>query len=156
MKERYKLRCAVFLILTKEENGKEYILLQKRQNTGILDGKYDVSCSGHLEEGETIVQAMIRETKEEIEIDIYDDKLKLSSIMHAEFSDSEYLLITFSTKVYTGIPSIEEPDKCSELDWFDINNLPKEIAENRKIMINNYLYNNNYSEFGFQYRKNVI
>lgn len=150
MKERYKLRCAVFLILTKIENGKEYILLQKRQNTGILDNEYDVSCSGHLEAGETIKEAMIRETKEEIGIDIYADELKTSSIMHAKFIDSEYLLITFSTHIYKGTPTIMEPNKCSELKWFDIKNLPEEIAENRKIMVENYLLNNNYSEFGFQ------
>lgn len=149
MKERYKLRCAVFLILTKKEDGREYILLQKRQNTGILDGKYDVSCSGHLEEGESVVDAMIRETKEEIGINIFKDNLKFSSLMHANFDDSEYLLIAFSANIYDGIPTIMEDDKCSELSWYDINNLPKELIDTRKIMINNYLNGNNYHEYGF-------
>lgn len=149
MKERYKLRCAVFLILTKIENGKEYILLQRRQNTGILDGKYDVSCSGHLEAGETLKQAMKRETKEEIGIDIFEDKLELSSVMHANFSDSEYLLIAFSTKDYKGMPTIMEDDKCSDLKWFEIDNLPDDIADTRRIMIDNYLNDNNYNEYGF-------
>lgn len=149
MKERYKLRCAVFLILTKEENGKEYILLQKRYNTGILDDKYDVSCSGHLEEGETLIEAMIRETKEEIGVDINKCDLKFSSTMHANFEDTEYLLITFSSTKYKGIPSIMEPNKCNELKWFDINELPEQLADTRKIMIENYKNNNNYSEYGF-------
>ena len=47
MKRRYTLRCVVFLLLTKLENNREYILLQRRFNTGILDGQFDVSCSGH-------------------------------------------------------------------------------------------------------------
>jgi len=149
MKERYKLRCAVFLILTKYENGKEYILLQKRYNTGILDDKYDVSCSGHLEEGETLVEAMIRETKEEIGVDISKCELKFSSTMHANFKDTEYLLITFSANKYQGIPSIMEQNKCSELKWFDINELPDQLADTRKIMVENYKTNNNYSEYGF-------
>ena len=29
-KERYCIRCAVFLLLTKEEGGEEYTLLQKK------------------------------------------------------------------------------------------------------------------------------
>ena len=72
MKERFMIKCAVFLILTKIENNKEYILLQRRYNTGILDGQYDVSSSGHLENGETLKESIIRETKEELGIEISD------------------------------------------------------------------------------------
>lgn len=149
MKERYTLRCAVFLILTKIENGKEYILLQRRFNTGILDGKYDVSCSGHLEKGETVAEAMIRETKEEIGITINKDDLKYSSTIHAKFDDSEYLLISFSSNKFIGNPKIMEIDKCDDLKWFYINDLPENIADTRKLMIDNYKNNNNYSEYGF-------
>lgn len=149
MKERYKVRCAVFLILTKIENNKEYILLQRRYNTGLLDGQYDVSTSGHLEKKETLKEAMIRETKEELGIDINREDLKYVSTMHANFSDAEYLLVTFATNKYTKTPTIMEKDKCDELKWVDINNLPDNIIETRKIMINNYLNNNIYSEYGF-------
>lgn len=49
MKERYKSKVAVFLILTREEKGQKQVLLQERCNTGYMDGKYDTSRSGHLE-----------------------------------------------------------------------------------------------------------
>lgn len=150
MKNRYTLKCAVFLILTKKENEKEYVLLQRRYNTGLFDGKYDVSVSGHLEQGETLVEAMLRETKEEIGIDIKKEALNYSSTMHANFKDSEYLFIIFVSDKYLGIPSIMEPNKCDELQWFDINDLPKDIIETRKIMIDNYLNNKIYSEYGFE------
>lgn len=149
MKQRYMLKCAVFLILTKKIDGKEFILLQKRYNTGLLDNMYDVSCSGHLESDETLIQAMIRETKEEIGIDINKDNLSYSSTMHAKFDDSEYLLVTFSTNIYDGEPTIMEPNKCNELLWVDINDLPKDIINTRKIMINNYKNNIPYCEYGF-------
>ncbi len=43
-----------------------------------------------------------------------------------------------------------EPDKCNDLKWFPIKKLPKEIADTRKIMIENYLNGNLYSEYGFK------
>lgn len=150
MKERFTLRCGVALLLIKKENNKEYILLQKRQNTGIQDNKYDLSCSGHLEANETVKEAMTREAKEELGIVIKEQDLIYNSTTHARFSDGEYLLISFVTNKYEGIPSIMEPNKCSELKWYEINTLPKEIIENRKIMIEHYQNHTNYNEYGFK------
>lgn len=70
MKERYQSKVVVFLILTRNINGKKEILLQKRCNTGYMDGKYDCACSGHLEKGESLSMAVAREAKEEIGIDV--------------------------------------------------------------------------------------
>lgn len=150
MKDRYRLRCAVFLILTRKENNEEYILLQQRYNTGLLDGKYDVSCSGHLEENESSISAIIREAKEEIGIEIKKEDLKLLSTMHTNFNDSgEYIFLIFTTDKYKGTPTIMEKDKCDDLNWFNIKSLPKNLINTRKIMIDNYLNNSNYSEYGF-------
>ncbi len=45
MKERYRTLSAVMLMLIREHNGKEEILLQKRKNTGYMDGYWDCSAS---------------------------------------------------------------------------------------------------------------
>lgn len=63
MEERYQSKVVVFLILTRDINGKKEILLQKRCNTGYMDGKYDCACSGHLEKGESLSMATVREAK---------------------------------------------------------------------------------------------
>jgi len=150
MKERFKLKVAVILILTKYENNEEYILLQKRQNTGILDGFYDASCCGHLEVDETLTEGLKREAKEELGIEINKNDLKLCSVIHSNFKNGgEYLLISFHTTKYQGTPKIMEPDKCSEIKWFPINNLPAELADTRRISIEDYKKKNYYSEFGF-------
>ncbi len=151
MNERFKLKVAVILILSKIENNEEYILLQKRQNTGILDGFYDCSCCGHLEEGETLKEGIIRESKEELGIEIEPQDLEFSSLMHATFKDGgEYLLVTFSAKKFIGTAKIMEPNKCSELKWFNINQLPEEVADTRRIAIESYKNKNYYNEFGFK------
>lgn len=149
MKERYEIKCAVFLILTKVENGKKQILLQRRFHTGILDGQYDVSCSGHLEKNETLTEAMVRETKEELGIDIREEELHYSSTIHANFDGEEYLLIAFSSNVYRGIPTIMEKDKCDDLEWFDMDDLPDNLIDTRRMMIENDSIGNRYSEYGF-------
>ena len=54
MKERYEIKVAVFLVLTRETDNGTEIMLQRRCNTGYMDGKYDMACSGHVDSGESI------------------------------------------------------------------------------------------------------
>lgn len=152
--ERFKLECAVCLILTKKEKTEEYVLLQRRYNTGIWDGLYDVSVCGHLEKNETIKEALLRETKEEIGIEINEKDLKFVSVMQAKVGEEEYIFVTFSTDKYKGSPSIMEPNKCNELSWYDIKDLPSDIINTRKCMIENYLDGVSYYEYGFEKIKN--
>ena len=151
MNERFKLKVAVILILSKIENNEEYILLQKRQNTGILDGFYDCSCCGHLEEGETLKEGIIRESKEELGIEIEPQDLEFSSLMHATFKDGgEYLLVTFSAKKFIGTAKIMEPNKCDELSFYDLNKLPTNIVPYVKQALINYKDGIYFSTYGFE------
>ena len=59
--ERFRAPLAVFIIFQKEDQ----IWLQRRANTGYRDGEYDVP-SGHVEVGEAMSAAAVREAKEEI------------------------------------------------------------------------------------------
>jgi hypothetical protein len=43
----------------------------------------------------------------------------------------------FTTSKYTGVPTIKEPEKCSELVWKDINNLPAETVFHIRLVIEN-------------------
>lgn len=57
-----------------------------------------------------------------------------------------YYDIYFLVNKYDGIPKIMEPDKCSELSWFNINDLPNEFIDIRKLALDNYSSNIQYSE----------
>lgn len=149
VKRRYALRCVVFLLLTKLENNKEYILLQRRFNTGILDGQFDVSCSGHWEKSEILKEAIVRESKEEIGIDIKENNLNYVSTIHANFKGTEYLLVTFQTSLFDGKEEIQVSDKCNELKWVMIDDLPCDIIDTRKMMIDHYKFQIKYDEYGF-------
>ena len=143
-KDRYKSIIAVLLVLTRDKedgSGKE-ILLQKRQNTGWMDDMYDLCVGGHLEKGELIKEGMVRETREEICINVDTNDLNLVNVLYDINPDGiSYLNFYFAVKKYGGEIKIGEPEKCSELLWADINNLPDNLISKRKIVISNILDN---------------
>ena len=146
MKSRFKTNVAVFLILERNINNSKQILLQKRFNTGYMDGMWDCDASGHVEANESAKTAVIRESKEELGIDICYKDIDFATMSHI-LSDEEYIYIYFTAKKFNGSPKIMEPQKCSDLKWFDISNIPKNIIPDRKAAILNYLNSINYEEF---------
>lgn len=153
MNERYKSIIAVFLILTRENKGKTEILLQERYNTGYMDGKYDTACSGHLEPNESLSMALVREAKEEINLDIDEEDLEFVSLIHPY--KEGYVNVFFTTKKYSGTPRIMEPDKCSNLQWFDIDNLPNNTIERIRNVIENMKKRILYDDGNFSHQKEI-
>ena len=141
--ERYKFICAVYLLLIKENQ----ILLLKRYNTGYEDGNYSL-VSGHMEGNETIKQAMIREAREEAGIIIYEEDIKIATFLHRK-TDPERFDFFLQCKKWNGEIDNKEPDKCSELNWYDINNLPSNIIPCVKKAIENYQNNIMFDNFGW-------
>lgn len=135
MNQKYQCKIAVFLILTRKINEITEILLQERCNTGYMDGKYDTACSGHLEKGESVLVAIVRETKEELGICVNENDLRLVAVIHPYQED--YINLFFTTEQYFGTPKIMEPNKCSNLKWFNINKLPKNTITRVRSVVEN-------------------
>lgn len=150
MKERFKTPTAVFLILTRNHKNETEILLQKRKNTGFRDGFWDTASSGHAEKNESLSQAVIRETKEEVGIDISDKYLKFAGFYYNNIDSNVYCYVYFCTSQWQGEPKISEPEKCSELKWFNIKKLPENIIPDRKTSIENYFNNFYFGEIGWE------
>jgi mutator protein MutT len=126
MSEKYYSRLAVNLVLTRiNENGQKEILLQLRQNTGYMDNMYDFACSGHVDKGESFSNALIREAKEEIGINITEEDLIFLAVNHDYQSD--HVQVFFASKSYIGEPVVCEPEECGGLLWADIDELPQNI-----------------------------
>ena len=141
--ERYKIRCAVYLFLIKD--GK--IFLIRRRNTGWEDGKYGVPA-GHLEPGETVKEAAIREAKEEAGIEINIKHLDLVHTMHRR-ANFEYIDLFFVVNKWQGEPKNKEEDKADDGNWFPITNLPENILLHLEKALNDYKNNITFSEYGF-------
>ena len=104
-----------------------------------MDGMYDAVVGGHLEKNESLLEALVREAKEEANIIIDENDLELVFVFHNV--EEEYLNIYFTCKKYTGKPTIMEPDKCDDMQWFNINKLPENIILNFRNVIESVLKN---------------
>lgn len=134
MEERFKCAVCVDLFMFKFDGGRKKVLLMRRRNTGSGDGEYELP-GGHLENGEDVFNAMIREAKEEIQINASRQDLSIVHIMH-HFS-GQRINFVFSLNGDGFVPKIGEPDKCENLEWFDVDNLPKQITPKMQKIINN-------------------
>lgn len=106
---------------------KDEILLYLRQNTGYCDGMYSL-IAGHVEKGESVFEAMIREAKEEAGIDISAKNLKPLCAMH-RISDCERVDFFFQLVDWEGKIENKEPNKCKELKFFNLNRLPENLID---------------------------
>lgn len=76
MGSHYKTMSAIFPIIFRMNGNKKEILLLQRLNTGYMDGMWDFAGSGHVDENETAMQAVVRECKEEVGIDVKVNDLR--------------------------------------------------------------------------------
>ena len=77
----------------------------------------------HVDSDEDLKTAMIREAKEEAGIEITPNNINFASVMHRK-SDDERIDFFFIADSWEGEITNMEPQKCDDLSWFDINNLP--------------------------------
>ena len=113
--------ASVYLVFIKDEK----ILLLRRANTGYEDGKYGL-VAGHVDADESITHAAIREANEESGVVIDPDDLVLATTMHRRQED-ERVDFFFKVKKWTGEPKNMEPEKCDDLSWFPLDELPPNI-----------------------------
>lgn len=140
--ERFKMRVTVHLIL---EHNNEFLLL-RRYNTGYEDGNYSV-IAGHLNGNETIKEAMIREDLEEANITINDKHLKIVGVMHRKDGDESIDYYLYTNK-FSGNVRIIEPNKCDDLSFYKLDNLPDNIIPYIKTALYNYKNNIIFNEYG--------
>ncbi|NCO11946.1 MAG: NUDIX hydrolase [Candidatus Pacebacteria bacterium CG_4_10_14_3_um_filter_34_15] len=127
------------------------ILLLRRFNTGYKDGQYSL-VAGHVDEGETFTDALIREAREESGLEISRDKVKVVHIMHrrSDFDGSQRVDVFYSVDDFDGEPKNVESHKCDDLSWFDIGQLPENIIPYIRDAISNIQNGIFYSEHGWK------
>jgi len=143
--ERFTLRIAVYLILLKGNK----ILLSRRFNTGWMDGKYSL-IAGHLDGNESVGDSMLREAYEEAGIKINKDDLLPATVLHRYSTNQEYMDFFFVAKKWVGEPTIKEPNKCDDMSWFSINDLPNNLLPYIVEAIKNYQVKMPFSESGWK------
>lgn len=95
------------------------------------DGRWALSGGG-IARGETAENCVIREVKEEIGLDInLQDLQYLGQKTYPKTDQNLYFKINYFFIDFNNKPNlkIKRPWEITEADWFDINNLPKQINQ---------------------------
>ncbi len=142
-KERLKIIPGIYLVLIKDNK----ILLLRRYNTGNDDGNYSL-VGGHVDDGEAYKDAMIREAKEEADIEINSADLNAVHVLHRQQSGNR-IDVFFMANNWTGKPRVAESEKCDDVSWFDIDNLPDNTIPFIKQALKHIRKDVFYSDFGF-------
>ncbi|SFS52487.1 NUDIX hydrolase [Saccharopolyspora flava] len=135
----------VHVLLTREAE-----LLLTRRRGGQFDGMWHLP-SGKLDAGEDVLTAAAREAEEEIGVVIDPSDLTHVHTIHVNDSGPEPRLgLFFTTTTWIGEPVNREPEKCSELGWFDLHNLPEDLIDYTAAGITAYRRGNPFSLLGWK------
>jgi 8-oxo-dGTP pyrophosphatase MutT (NUDIX family) len=130
---------------------KSKILLLRRFNAQWENGKYS-TIAGHLDGHESVIDAAVREAKEEAGITIEPKDLEVVHVMHRRYNPKsksyrEFVLFFLTVKKWKGEPAITEPDKSDDMRWFDIDKLPDNLVPYMKAGISSWRKGLAFSEF---------
>ena len=113
------------------------VLLQLRKNTGYMDDHWAAAAAGHVEKGESVIEAAAREAAEEV--DVRDVALRPLCAMHRTGPDGaaidERVDYFFAAESWNGEPRVVEPDKAADLGWFALDALPDPVVPHELVVL---------------------
>ena len=129
---RFQVVPAAYVFLRRAEDGVEQLLLQLREGTGYMDGHWAAAAAGHVEAGESVLDAAVREAAEELGITIDRGDLVPLCAMHRTVAPhgpiDERVDFFFECRRWAGTPQTQEADKAADLRWFALDALPEPVV----------------------------
>jgi 8-oxo-dGTP diphosphatase len=132
---RFQVVPAAYVILRRGDE----VLLLLRANTGWMDGHWAVPA-GHVEQGESVFEAALREAEEEAGVRIRPDDLRPLCVMHRTVPEptpiDERVDFFFTADRWSGEPHLREAEKADRLDWFRLDKLPDPVVPHELLVLN--------------------
>jgi 8-oxo-dGTP pyrophosphatase MutT (NUDIX family) len=136
-----------------------YVMLRKgnkvafvlRTNTNWMNGYYGLTA-GKVEQGESFLQAAIREAQEEAGVTVRADQLR-HILTSYRYEGSTWIDIVFEATEWEGEAVNAEPHIHSELAWLDLDDLPENIIPSLRFMLEQIKAGKPYCEFGWDIEK---
>jgi 8-oxo-dGTP diphosphatase len=136
-------------IILCRENGD--LFLVKRKNSAWAESQWNFP-GGLVEEDESIMQAAIRETQEEIGVTVKANDFSLTHVLDVHkggTNDKSIYGFYFMTSVWSGNACNNEPEKIADAQWFDVNALPDNITEHALLAIEALQQSKTYMQSGW-------
>jgi 8-oxo-dGTP diphosphatase len=135
---RFQLVPAAYVVFLREgPNGAE-VLLHLRQGTGYMDGHW-ATIAGHVEAGESVLAAAVREGREEVGVEIAEaDLVPLTVMQRTQNNDDpieERVDFIFTCRLWIGEPRRAELDKSAALGWFPLSDLPSPVVPHELLVL---------------------
>lgn len=125
--DRFQVIPAAYVALRRGDE----VLLLLRAGTGYMDGFW-ATPAGHVEHGESVLAAAVREVREEVGVEIDPADLVPVTAMHRTGGNGqaidERVDFFFTATRWTGEPRLMEPAKAGGLDWFSLDKLPDPVV----------------------------
>ena len=119
------------------------VLLQLRRNTGYMDDHWAAAAAGHVEAEESVLEAAVRETREELGVDVDPVDLEPLCGMHRTHRNGrpidERVDFFFSCTRWRGDPHLVETEKAADLRWFALDALPDPVVPHELSVISTLL-----------------
>ena len=139
-REGIRHRTAHVWVLRRRE-GRTEILLQKRsRNKDSFPGLYDTSSAGHIPAGDEPLGSALRELREELGIRAEAEDLRFIGTIEnvyekcfrgAVFRDNEFCSVYAYERPVDAAALCLQPDEVERVDWFDLEDVRREIARSR-------------------------
>ncbi|NMP24146.1 NUDIX hydrolase [Sulfobacillus harzensis] len=142
-RERHVVIVDVHAVLLRDER----ILLGRRHQTGYADGLFHLPA-GHLEAGESVVEGLVREVREELGVHLNSGSVRFAHVMHSA-SGTGRVAFFFVADDWVGTPSNQETNKCSEIAWFGWDDLPDPMVPYARVALDHIRAGTNFSTFGW-------
>lgn len=133
---RLPLVPAAYVLLTRSGDTDDEVLLQQRQNTGFRDGYWATAAAGHVDAGESVLAAAVRETREELGVSVRAADLEPLTSLHR--TDGTLVPVEqrvdwfFRVRRWAGEPRVMEPDKNAGVGWFALSGLPEPVVPHER------------------------
>lgn len=138
MTERFRVVPAAYVLMRRGDE----VLLQLRDKTGYMDGYWAAAAAGHVEQGESVFEAAVREALEEVGVTIEPTDLHPLCAMHRTHGnrrpEDERVDFFFECRTWLGEPRTLE-DKAVGLQWFALNALPDNVVPHERRVLDGLL-----------------
>ncbi|MFJ6934731.1 phosphotransferase [Streptomyces sp. NPDC101132] len=124
--QRYAVPVDVHLVLRRDRaDGGAEVLLSRRAGPVYAAGMWHLP-SGHLDPGEDMAEAVVREAREETGVLIAPEDVTVALTVHHHppTGSRSRIGVFFEVRRWAGRPGIREPDRCDAMGWYALDALP--------------------------------